>query len=86
MTHLLENFPTTHNHPTIQNDPPPPKMMQESFTTTQLNHQTIHSDQWPTINSSVQKGHMEKVPGCWKHLSMVWSALKEARAKKSSAV
>ena len=28
---------------------------------------------------------MGKVPGCWKHLSMVWSVLKEARAKKSSA-
>ena len=28
---------------------------------------------------------MEKVPGCWEHLSMVWSVLKEARAKKSSA-
>ena len=28
---------------------------------------------------------MEKVPGCWEHLSMLWSVLKEARAKKSSA-
>ena len=37
------------------------------------------------INLSVQKGCMEKVPGCWEHLSMVWSVLKEARAKKSSA-
>ena len=27
---------------------------------------------------------MEKVPGCWEHLSMVWSVLKEARAKKLS--
>ena len=27
---------------------------------------------------------MEKIPGCWEHLSMVWHALKEARAKKSN--
>ena len=28
---------------------------------------------------------MEKVLGCWEHLSMVWSVLKGARSKKSSA-
>ena len=39
------------------------------------------------INSSVQKGCcMEKVPGCWEHLSMFWSVLEEARVKKSLAV
>ena len=27
---------------------------------------------------------MEKIPGCWEHLSMVWHALKEARARKSN--
>ena len=37
------------------------------------------------INLSVQKGCMEKVPGCWEHLSMIWSVLKEARAKSSAA-
>ena len=26
---------------------------------------------------------MEKIPGCWEHLSMVWHALKEERAQKS---
>ena len=36
------------------------------------------------INTSVQKGCMEKVPGCWEHMSMVWSALKDARVNKSS--
>ena len=36
------------------------------------------------INLSVQKGCMVKVLGCWEHLSMVWSVLKEARSKKSS--
>ena len=25
---------------------------------------------------------MEKIPGCWEHLSMVWHSLKEARAQK----
>ena len=36
------------------------------------------------INNSIQKGCMEKVPGCWEHLSMVWHALKEARTHKST--
>ena len=27
---------------------------------------------------------MEKIPGCWEHLSMVWHALKEARDQKSN--
>ena len=27
---------------------------------------------------------MEKIPGCWKHLSMVWHALKKARTKNSN--
>ena len=26
---------------------------------------------------------MDKVPGCWKHMSMVWSALKETRSTRS---
>ena len=36
------------------------------------------------INNSMQKGCMEKIPGCWEHLSMAWHALKEARAQKSN--
>ena len=36
------------------------------------------------LNISVQKGCVDKVPGCWEHMSMVWSALKEARSTKSS--
>ena len=27
---------------------------------------------------------MEKVPGCWEHISMIWAALKEAKSKKLS--
>ena len=27
---------------------------------------------------------MDKVPGCWEHMSMVWSALKEACSTRSS--
>ena len=34
------------------------------------------------VNTSIQKGCMDKVPGCWEHMSMVWSALKEARLNK----
>ena len=36
------------------------------------------------INKSVQKGCMEKVPGCWEHISMAWAALKEAKSKNLS--
>ena len=36
------------------------------------------------IKNSIQKGCIEKIPGCWKHLSMVWHALKEVRAQKSN--
>ena len=33
----------------------------------------------------MQKGCMEEIPGCWKHLSMmVWHALKEASTQKSN--
>ena len=36
------------------------------------------------VNKSVQKGCMEKVPGCWWHMSMVWAALKKAKSKNLS--
>ena len=36
------------------------------------------------IDKSIQKGCMEKVPGCWEHMSMVWNALKSAKSKKCS--
>ena len=29
------------------------------------------------INTSIQKGCIEKVPGCWEHMSTIWSALKD---------
>ena len=35
------------------------------------------------INSSFQNGCMENVPGCWEHMSMVWSAMKEARSNQT---
>ena len=40
----------------------------------------IHNNKF--INNSIQKGCMEKIPGCWEHLSMVWHALKKTRAQK----
>ena len=36
------------------------------------------------INTSVEKRCVDEVPGCWQHMSMVWSAWKEARSTKSS--
>ena len=34
------------------------------------------------INQAVQKGCMEKVPGSWEHMSVVWDALKNAKKGK----
>ena len=36
------------------------------------------------VSPFVQKGSMKKVPGCWEHTAMVWSALKDARKSKTS--
>ena len=36
------------------------------------------------INTSVQKGSMGQVSGCWEHRSVVWSASEEAHSKRSS--
>ena len=36
------------------------------------------------INSSIQKGCMEKIPGCWEHMSMVWNELKSSKSQKGS--
>ena len=36
------------------------------------------------INKLVPKGCMEKVPGCWDHISMVLAALKQAKSKNLS--
>ena len=35
------------------------------------------------VNNLLEKDCMEKVRGCWEHLSMVWHALKEARTQNS---
>ena len=36
------------------------------------------------INTSIQKGCMEKVPGCWEHMSLAWSALKNSKSGKGN--
>ncbi|XP_057296162.1 uncharacterized protein LOC130625104 [Hydractinia symbiolongicarpus] len=36
------------------------------------------------INKSIQKGCMEKVPGCWEHMSLVWAALRNAKSRKNA--
>ena len=38
------------------------------------------------INNSIQTGCMEKVTGCWKHLSMISHAQKVERTQKSTLV
>ena len=53
-----------------------------SLVSKRLETHLIHNNKF--INNSIQKGCMEKIPGCWEHLSMVWHALKEAKAQKSN--
>ena len=36
------------------------------------------------INSSIQKGCMEKVSGCWEHMSVVWDELKSRKTERSN--
>ena len=48
-----------------------------SLVSKRLDTHLIHNNKF--INNFIQKSCMEKVPGCWEHLSMVWHALKEAR-------
>ena len=35
------------------------------------------------VNASIQKGCMEKIPGCCEHMSMVWDSLKSAKHDKA---
>ena len=53
-----------------------------SLVSKRLETHLMHNSKF--INSPIQNGCMEKIPGCWDHLSMVWHALKEARAQKSN--
>ena len=53
-----------------------------SLVSKQLEKHIITNNKF--VNTSVQKGCIERIPGCWEHMSMVWSALKEARQNKSS--
>ena len=50
------------------------------------NQLTQHMVKNKIINTSIQKGCMEKVPGCWEHMAMVWEGLKEARMNKLDLV
>ena len=52
-----------------------------SLVSKRLETHLIHNNS-KFINNSIQKGCMEKIPGCWEHRSMVWHVLKEARAQK----
>ena len=38
------------------------------------------------IDTSIQKGSIQKMAGCWEHTSMTWSAIKDARRRKKSLV
>ena len=36
------------------------------------------------INTSVQKGCISNLPGCWEHMSLVWEQLKSTKVKKTN--
>ena len=36
------------------------------------------------INSSIQKGSMAKVQGCWEYVSVVWNDLKSTKVEKTN--
>ena len=36
------------------------------------------------VNSSTEKGCMEKVPGCWEHMSVVWDELTSRNTERSN--
>ena len=38
------------------------------------------------VNVGIQKGCMEKFPGCWEHMSVVWEELKSSNVNKSNIV
>ena len=38
------------------------------------------------IDTSVQKGCMENIPGCWEHIAMIWDSLKDARLNQKDLV
>ena len=38
------------------------------------------------IDTSVQKGCMENIPGCWEHIAMTWDSLKDARLNQKDLV
>ena len=38
------------------------------------------------IDTSVQKGCMDNIPGCWEHITVAWETLKEAKLEHKNVV
>ena len=53
-----------------------------SLISRRFENHIIHNNK--LIKSSIQKGCMEKIPGCWEHMSMVWSELKSSKSNKGN--
>jgi len=45
-----------------------------------------HINENKFINKSIQKGCMEKIPGCWEHMSSIWDSLKSSNLARSDSV
>ena len=54
-----------------------------SLVSSRLTNHIVHKNHF--INTSIQKGCMEGIPGCWEHMAMLWDTFKDARLNKKSA-
>ena len=53
-----------------------------SLISKRLEDHIIHKNKF--VNTSIQKGCMAKVPGCWEHMSLVWEELQRSKQIDSS--
>ena len=54
-----------------------------SLVSSRITNHIVHKNHF--IDTSIQKGCMEGIPGCWEHMAMIWDTFKDARINKKSA-
>ena len=54
-----------------------------SLVSSRITSHIVHKNHF--IDTSIQKGCMEGIPGCWEHISMIWDTFKDARLNNKSA-
>ena len=53
-----------------------------SLVSQRLTHHIVHRNRF--LNTSIQKGCMEGIPGCWEHMASLWDTLKDARSNSKT--